>query len=717
MIKRLLLVLLFSTLTYSANDVYQQVKTKYGTFANFNAYLSAKGSTPTSLQVGNNWTVSGKVTPPSTFEFFSFVGGAKFYGSTGSGVDTLDMQNCPFTARPSGQWADTSITIINLKVEEVKPEWFGAKGDGITDDTKAWKCLIRSLPGGYSPAADYTVKGHCPKIICNPKRSYKITDSLDFSEKWNLTIEGISRNFSRSLDTLLETFVWYGDSNKSMLYFHYNFGLSIKNVSVNGRDIAGVVGWSLSKTNTANSSIKYGVFEGCAAKNCDVGFRIGDYSANGPDNAALLFNQLEASQCKTSGVVVNSGNATCTFVEPHITQNGYAPRWGGAGRNDTIGCNFRLVAGHVGLYDYVSNGFDEWKPKHADIYQDFGSIGIYGAWSDCSGIMFKQGSNSEGCVLQGIRHYGGQLNDTNTPTSLDLSQKTSILGCYLFGDVVVRSGQSGSITAINNKFFDINLVGQRPDSGIGRFKGDIVTTQYGLVDINNQGNSARIMMGGGTRPNFNARTSNTALGIFGQNLAEVMAPAAGQSGYVITKPNPSNGSFEMWVNCYSNDAGVNFKAFTVGFAKRYNFGQNGNSAYTYYFSDTTTSAAGANFTRMYDFKGTNSSGTPTELVFTPPWFNGAPTFSSGSYWRGGIFYDTASNHLRVSRDGSNQFKKIAMENDTLTFNKLTITQIDSTKIGSSGSTVKELKIIDEASDTLSIIVGAKTWKFLPVANQ
>jgi hypothetical protein len=42
---------------------------------------------------------------------------------------------------------------------------------------------------------------------------------------------------------------------------------------------------------------------------------------------------------------------------------------------------------------------------------------------------------------------------------------------------------------------------------------------------------------------------------------------------------------------------------------------------------------------------------------------------------------------------------------------------DSLKIGASGSRVKEMKIIDDSADTLSITVGAKTWKFLPVANQ
>jgi hypothetical protein len=42
---------------------------------------------------------------------------------------------------------------------------------------------------------------------------------------------------------------------------------------------------------------------------------------------------------------------------------------------------------------------------------------------------------------------------------------------------------------------------------------------------------------------------------------------------------------------------------------------------------------------------------------------------------------------------------------------------DSLKIGSSGSNMKDIHIIDGAADTLSFTIGTKTWKFLPVSNQ
>lgn len=42
---------------------------------------------------------------------------------------------------------------------------------------------------------------------------------------------------------------------------------------------------------------------------------------------------------------------------------------------------------------------------------------------------------------------------------------------------------------------------------------------------------------------------------------------------------------------------------------------------------------------------------------------------------------------------------------------------DSSKIGSSGSNLTNVSIIDGSADTLSITSGGKTWKFLPVANQ
>ena len=84
--KIFLLICLLISFCYS-NDVYKYVTTKFGTFADFGAYITAKGDSVTSFQMDTDWTVSGHVTPRSTFEFFSIIRNSRFYGTIGSGHD------------------------------------------------------------------------------------------------------------------------------------------------------------------------------------------------------------------------------------------------------------------------------------------------------------------------------------------------------------------------------------------------------------------------------------------------------------------------------------------------------------------------------------------------------------------------------------------------------------------------------------------------------
>jgi hypothetical protein len=119
-------ILVVSSVALSATDVYTTVKTKKGTFLSMNSYIAAKGDTATSLQVGNNWTVSGKNTAPATLDFAGFVRGAKIYGSTGSAVDTLVISR--MSARMTSQIFDTSLTVILPYGCDIRPELWGKYG-------------------------------------------------------------------------------------------------------------------------------------------------------------------------------------------------------------------------------------------------------------------------------------------------------------------------------------------------------------------------------------------------------------------------------------------------------------------------------------------------------------------------------------------------------------------------------------------------------------
>ena len=52
------------------------------------------------------------------------------------------------------------------------------------------------------------------------------------------------------------------------------------------------------------------------------------------------------------------------------------------------------------------------------------------------------------------------------------------------------------------------------------------------------------------------------------------------------------------------------------------------------------------------FKVAPLSGYRSQVTFQPPARSGPPSFSSGDYWLGSIYYDTTVNKLRVNTGGA-----------------------------------------------------------------
>jgi hypothetical protein len=61
------------------------------------------------------------------------------------------------------------------------------------------------------------------------------------------------------------------------------------------------------------------------------------------------------------------------------------------------------------------------------------------------------------------------------------------------------------------------------------------------------------------------------------------------------------------------------------------------------------------FESFLDFGGLRVvplSGHREEVAFQPPARSGPPSFQSGDYWKGSLYFDTATNKLRVNTGGS-----------------------------------------------------------------
>lgn len=588
----------------------------------------------------------------------------------GSGNVTI---NGSFSNDPNWQIFGSSIVVDNTKNGYYKPEWYGAIGDGLIDDTAAWNRLINSLYGGpFISAAPLPFTNKKTQVVnVNPSKFYLISDTLDFREKWNLKMVGKGRAFNRLTTDYLETFVWKsGIPGKEMLLFHYNFGLTIEDISCNGNNTIGTVGFSYSIANTANSSVKFVNIIRCDVVNCDMGHRVADYSASGPDNAAFVINSSYVSNCLTYGISVDSGNALVTINTPHLQGNGFNPQGG------KYGCNLYIGAGQVKVFGYESAGSGTSKPDHSDIYKASGSLSIFGGWSDCHGTFYKEGSVETPTILMGIRHYEGAMSESNTPTSIICNGKTVVQSCYLFGDIECDAGISGSLTLMAINFHNVNLGTMRPTLGIGKPKGTIITTQLGLIDINNLGNNANIMIGGGTRDNFNPiQDSPPAISSFGKDLIECLGPSNGDSGYNIDRPNPANGDFFIKVNCYfPSRLSGNLRAYKAGPAFVLYFSSTGLTLYTTRFADTTTDKTLDDFSIVSKLGANFAVGYESENAIFLPQLSGAPTFNSGNIWLGGMLFDKLTSKPTISVDGTIAgFKSFALETNDVNFSKVTST--------------------------------------------
>lgn len=108
-----------------AITVYNWTKDSGNVSASFDTWVGAQGSTPRSLAIGADITITGNLTIPSTIDITTITNNAKF---TGSGK-TLTINR--MTATPRHQIFDTGLHVLFASgaTTYILPEWFGS-GNG-----------------------------------------------------------------------------------------------------------------------------------------------------------------------------------------------------------------------------------------------------------------------------------------------------------------------------------------------------------------------------------------------------------------------------------------------------------------------------------------------------------------------------------------------------------------------------------------------------------
>lgn len=136
-------------------------------YASLNAAVAAIGSTPATIQYAADTTLTGHLTIPANIELQP-INGAKI--NLGGYV-----LYCP--QWQTGRWPQAQMFTGNGTVTgltDAIPQWWGAKGDGATDDTSAVNKALAASKSVYLPvtAASYVVDGNTGLILFSGSTLY-----------------------------------------------------------------------------------------------------------------------------------------------------------------------------------------------------------------------------------------------------------------------------------------------------------------------------------------------------------------------------------------------------------------------------------------------------------------------------------------------------------------------------------------------------------------
>jgi len=182
-----LLILFFAEYAGATGDQIGRNVNRYGGLAEA---LSIVGSTPTTLLITDTQALTSGVTVPKTASLIFGPNGK----ITGSDVE-LKLDDCVVDA---GEWQifGSGVTVTgNMIVDAIISEWWGAKGDGSTDDHDAidvalthW--LQRTVPGNFQfvPGKNY---------LCNTAISKTVTSNIEGAA----VIDGYGSKLTSGLST------------------------------------------------------------------------------------------------------------------------------------------------------------------------------------------------------------------------------------------------------------------------------------------------------------------------------------------------------------------------------------------------------------------------------------------------------------------------------------------------------------------------------------
>jgi len=185
-----------------------------------------------------------------------------------------------------------------------------------------------------------------------------------------------------------------------------------------------------------------------------------------------------------------------------------------------------------------------------------------------------------------------------------------------------------------------------------------VNTQRSLVVLGNAGNYGQILLGGanpgvplkhkgGVTPQILSMGDNPCL----FQVLDASATGSGLSFY--TRTDDANGNSTLVMNGYFSKSGSvqPLQPDKMVWLLRVG-GSQGLRVSGFDPAGSSDEIPLSSFIDFGGFRVAPLSGHRNEVTFQPPLRSGPPSFRSGDYWLGTIYYDTTANKLRVNTGGS-----------------------------------------------------------------
>ena len=565
--------------------------------------------------------------------------------------------------------AGEALPVDNISQSIVSVRDFGAIGDGVADDTAAIQAALNAAKGADRTAVGRTV--FSLYLPSTPGGFYKITDTLVIDGTHGMVIYGDGALTERGMENA--TIRWYGTESKPIFQVKGGTGLpSNPNFFITFRDLT-ISGYETSlpqegplPTNLALSGIHFGILDGqddntlCRRaiienvhiSNCRFGIWGGNPDGKNTDHASLLVTGCVINNNAQAGIYWGTGNAVASVISCDIGCNGWAgDSFSVDPYSSPVGANIHVTSGYMDIVSLTSAGH----PTTADIYQGNGRVSIINAWSDTEGYFFYQNNASptgqarHAGQITGVRHYAANPGFIkNTPNSMRIAAPgTFVSSCLVYGNIEVVSGINGRPI-----FAGINFI--RPDA---TYIGSGVDTQRSLTVLGNAGNSAQILLGGANAgvPLKHKGTATPQILSMGDNPTLFQALDASSSGTGMsfhTRTDDADASNLLLMNGYFLPMGVlpmrpDKMVWMLELGGSQGWKMKG------YDRDGFCSEIPLDF--FTDFGGLKVapvSGSRSQATFQPPAMSGPPSYKSGDYWEGSMYYDISTNKLRVNTGGS-----------------------------------------------------------------